>query len=293
MTKLRQDMIRVMELRNLSDNTQKAYLQAVSGLAMHYMKSPDQVSKEMIEDYLLHLKNTKECASNTYGVVTAGLKLLYNEVLVDHDISLNLSFKRKPKKLPTVLSHEEVKKILKVTNNIKHRLILMAAYSAGLRASEIAALKEEQIDSSRMLIKVRGKGERERYTLLSEKFLKELREYYKTYRPQICLFPSSVTRKPLHRETITDIYQRAEKKAGIKKGGGIHTLRHSFATHLLEAGCDIRRIQILMGHKSLSTTMIYLHVSRPSLEKIKSPLDLFEPETGRNSAEENRNGQSD
>lgn len=290
MAKLRQDMIRVMELRNLSDNTQRAYLQAVSGLAMHYMKSPDQISKEMIEDYLLHLKNTKECASNTYGVVTAGLKFLYNEVLVDHNVSLDLSFKRKPKKLPTVLSHEEVARILKVTSNIKHRLILMAAYSAGLRASEVAVLKAEHIDSARMLIKVTGKGEKERYTLLSEKFLKELREYYKTYRPQICLFPSSATEKPLHRETINHIYQSAKKKAGIKKGGGVHTLRHSFATHLLEAGYDIRRIQILMGHKSLSTTMIYLHVSHQSLSAMKSPLDLYEPKTGGNNAGENKNG---
>ena len=155
----------------------------------------------------------------------------------------------------------------------------MTAYSAGLRASEVLSLKLELIDSKRMLIKVTGKGDKERYTLLSQILLTELRDYYRTYRPEILLFPSHRKGKPLSYETIRSAYENARKKAGVERGIGIHTLRHSFATHLLEAGYDIRKIQVLMGHTRLSTTMIYLHVSRETLAKIPSPLDLFNPDT--------------
>jgi site-specific recombinase XerD len=155
----------------------------------------------------------------------------------------------------------------------------MTTYSAGLRASEVAALKPEHIDSKQMLIKVeRGKGGKERYTLLSRKLLTALRDYYKSFEPKTCLFPSTHTGRPLTYASVRIIYEKARKKAGIKRGLGIHTLRHSFATHLLEAGYDIRRIQVLMGHRRLSTTMIYLHVSRKTLSKIPSPLDLFDPD---------------
>ena len=159
---------------------------------------------------------------------------------------------------------------------------LMTTYSAGLRSSEVISLKPEHIESNRMLIKVvDGKGCKDRYTLLSVKLLKELRHYYKKYRPQTYLFPSSYTKrkdKPLCYETVRGFYEEARKKAGIKNGEGLHTLRHSFATHLLEAGYDIRKIQVLMGHATLSTTMIYLHVSRETLSKIPSPLDLIDTE---------------
>ena len=164
--------------------------------------------------------------------------------------------------------------------NLKHRLILMTAYSAGLRASEVAALKPEHIDSKRMLIKVEnGKGGKQRYTILSVRLLKQLRHYYKTCKPQAYLFPSSYKHnknQALAYSSVYSIYEKARKKAKIKKGAGIHTLRHSFATHLLEAGYDLRRIQMLMGHTRLSTTMIYLHVSRKTLSQIPSPLDLID-----------------
>jgi site-specific recombinase XerD len=163
---------------------------------------------------------------------------------------------------------------------MKRRLLLMTTYSAGLRASEVIKLKPEHIDSKRMLIKVEeGKGGKDRYTLLSKMLLEELRYYYKKYRPKTYLFPSSYKgRGLLTYETVRSMYEDARKKAGVSKGPGIHTLRHSFATHLLEAGYDLRKIQILMGHRSLTTTMIYLHVSQETLSKIKSPLDLFEVE---------------
>ena len=277
MTELRSKMIKSMELRNLSKNTQRSYLESVSGLAKYYKKSPDKISKSMVEDYLLYLKNDKKHASNSVGTVVSGLRFLYNHVLSNAENSPNYA-QRRTRKLPVVLTQEEIWKIIDAPDNLKHRLILMTTYSAGLRASEVIALKPKHIDSKRMLILVEdGKGNKDRYTLLSERLLKELRHYYRTFRPKTYLFPSSYKDKGLLcYETVRSIYENARKKAGIKKGPGLHTLRHSFATHLLEAGYDIRKIQILLGHKSLSTTMIYLHVSRKTLSKIKSPLDLFD-----------------
>jgi len=287
MTELRSKMIKSMELRNLSKNTQRSYLEAVSGLARHYKKSPDNISKNMVEDYLLYLKNGKKHAPNSVGTVVSGLRFFYNHVLSNEENAPDYVY-RKTRKLPTVLSHEEVWQIINAPENLKHRLILMTAYSAGLRASEVIVLKPEHIDSKRMLIKVEnGKGGKDRYTLLSERLLKELRHYYKIFQPKTYLFPSSYKDKDLLcYESVRSIYANARKKAGIKKGPGLHTLRHSFATHLLEAGYDIRKIQILMGHKSLSTTIIYLHVSRETLSKIKSPLDLFDPAITTDNGEE-------
>lgn len=287
MTELRSKMIKSMELRNLSKNTQRSYLESVSGMAKHYKKSPDNISKDMAEDYLLYLKNVKRHAPNSVGTVVSGLRCLYNHVLSNEENAPDYVH-RKTRKLPTVLAHEEVWQIINAPENLKHRLILMTTYSAGLRASEVIVLKPEHIDSKRMLIKVEdGKGGKDRYTLLSERLLKELRHYYKTFQPKTYLFPSSYKGKGLLcYESVRRIYENARKKAGIKKGPGIHTLRHSFATHLLEAGDDIRKIQILMGHESLSTTMIYLHVSRETLSKIKSPLDLFDPSITTDNGEE-------
>jgi len=282
MTELRKKMIRAMELRDLSENTQKAYLQSVTSLSKHYMLPPNLIPQEKIEDYLLHLKNGLRRAPKTCGVAKAALNFLYNDVLDDEKISIKFSIKRHTKKLPVVLSPEEVWKIINAANNVKHRLLLMATYSAGLRVSEVVSLKPEHIISNRMLIKVEnGKGAKERYTLLSSIFLQELREYYRINHPEKWLFPSNQTGEPLATRTLHRFYEATRKKAGIKKGSGPHTLRHSFATHLLEAGYDIRKIQVLMGHKSLSSTMIYLHVSRKTLSKMKSPLDLIKHDSAK------------
>jgi len=277
MSELRQKMIRAMELKNLSPHTQRAYLAAVTGLARHYRQPPTAISKEMIEDYLLLLK--KHRASNSCGLVLTGLRFFYTHV-AEEKLQVDYRMRKKTQKLPTVLTKEQVAKIIGASENLKHRLILMTTYAAGLRASEVAALKPEHIDSERMLVKiVDGKGRKDRYTMLSTKLLEQLRGYYRKYQPKSYLFPSSFkTRKdrPLSYETLRCIYEKARKKAGINTGAGLHTLRHSFATHLLEAGFDIRKIQVLMGHSRLSTTMIYLHVSRETLAKVPSPLDLIE-----------------
>ena len=279
MTELRQKMIRAMDLKDLSKHTQRTYLAAVTGLAKHYRTSPDKLTQEMIEDYLLYLKNVKGNAPNTRGTVLTGLRFFYGHV-AQKEIPIDHSACRKVRKLPTVLVQEDIWKIISAPENLKHRLILMTTYSAGLRASEVRALKPEHIDSQRMLIKVEnGKGSKDRYSLLSKTLLAELRNYYRKHRPKTYLFPSSFkknTIKTLSYEAVRCIYEKARKKAGVKKGPGIHTLRHSFATHLLEAGYDIRKIQVLMGHTKLSTTMIYLHVSCKTLSKIPSPMDLID-----------------
>jgi len=268
-----------MELKNLSTHTQRAYLAAVTGIAKHYQRSPDKIKKDRIEDYLLYLKNEKGNSPNSCGSVLSGLRFFYNNV-AKKEISIDYSVTKKPRKLPTVLTKEQVWKIICAPENLKHRLILMTTYAAGLRASEVTALKSKHIESERMLIKVEnGKGRKDRYTMLSVKLLAELRHYYRKYRPQTYLFPSSFKKrkgKPLAYETVRSIYEKARKNAGVKKGVGLHTLRHSFATHLLEAGYDIRKIQVLMGHTKLSTTMIYLHVSCETLSKVPSPLDLID-----------------
>jgi len=281
MTQLRKKMIRAMELRNLSSHTQRAYLRAVTGIARFYNQSPDKMTAEKIEDYLLYLKHDKGIAPNSCYSALTGLRFFYKNV-VENEIPVTYSIRRTVRKLPEVLTMEDVWKIICSTNNLKHRLILMTTYSGGLRVSETINLKPKHINSKTMLIKVKGKGKKDRYTLLSKKLLIELRTYYKKYRPQTYLFPSSFGKRKdqtLSYETIRSVYEDARKKAGVNRGVGIHTLRHSFATHLLEAGYDIRKIQVLMGHARLTTTMIYLHVSRETLSKIPSPLDLIDNKT--------------
>jgi site-specific recombinase XerD len=273
-------MIRAMELKNLSHHTHRAYLAAVTGIARFYNQSPDKMTKEKIEDYLLYLKHDKGNAPNSCYSVLTGLRFFYKYV-TEKQIPVTYSIRRTTRKLPQVLTMEEIWKIICATNNLKHRLILVTTYSAGLRASETINLNPKHIDSKTMLIKVKGKGKKERYTLLSKRLLVELRSYYRECRPKTYLFPSSFKKnkdQPLSYETIRTVYEDARKKAGVKRGAGIHTLRHSFATHLLEAGYDIRKIQVLMGHARLTTTMIYLHVSRKTLSKIPSPLDLIDIE---------------
>ena len=276
MTKLRQKMIRVMDLRNLSDHTKRAYLAAVTRLVKYYRRSPEKITDTMIEDYLLYLKNEKKNAPATCYSALNGLRFFYTHVL-DRQIAVDFRMTKKPRRLPTVLTKKQVWELICTPPNLKHRMILMTTYAAGLRAGEVIRLKTEHIDSERMLVKVKGKGSKDRYTMLSPKLLGELRSYYKKYRPKTYLFPSTYKKtKPLAYETVREVYEKARKKVGIKNGEGLHTLRHSFATHLLEAGYDIRKIQVLMGHTRLTTTMIYLHVSRETLSKVPSPLDLID-----------------
>ena len=275
MSELREKMIKAMELRNFSPRTQTAYLAAVTNLAGHYKKSPEGITQAEVEDYLLYLKNERKLSCSTRNQVISGLKFLYNQTLKNPDMQLELPRKKTPVKLPEVLSVDEVNRLIIAHSNIKHRLILMTGYSAGLRVGEVVRLKLRHIISARMLILVEnGKGAKDRYTLLSKNLLENLRNYWQSYRPTKWLFPSPDPQRHISRSTAQKLFVSAKKKAGISKGRGFHTLRHSFATHLLESGVDISTIQKLLGHRQLSTTLVYLHVSKKTISKDKSPLDF-------------------
>ena len=289
MKELRQKMIRVMELKQLAKNTQKGYLQSVKGLVRYYKLSPDKITSTQIEDYFLYLKQEKNYAISSLSTAVNGLKFFYRYVVGDETPMKTIYYTKKPRNLPVIISPEEVWQIVHTPKHMKHRLMLMAAYSAGLRASEVLSLKEEHIDSKRMLIRVeKGKGNKDRYTLLSKYFLFQLREYYRRYRPKEWLFPSSQKGGRLSYESLRTMYEKARKKAGVKRGQGVHTMRHCFATHLLEAGYDIRKIQLLLGHRSLSSTIVYLHVSRQSLSVITSPLDLINPDDAQKEVDDDK-----
>ncbi len=276
MTQLREKMVRDMQLRRLSDNTQRVYTHAVFALARRYMKSPDQLSDEQVKDYVLYMLNERKLAWSTCDTNVAGLQFFYGVTLGRNSMRLAIPPRKSEKRLPEILSAEEVSSLFAATNNIKHRVLLQTAYSAGLRVSELVHLKITNIDPNRMMIRVeQGKGNKDRYTLLSPRLLQELRDYWRKHRPALWLFPGRTPGLPLDRSSASRVFGAAKEKAGIHKVGGIHSLRHAFATHLLEAGVDVRTIQILMGHKSILSTMRYLQLTRKKLGATRNPLDLL------------------
>ncbi len=276
MSQLRDRMVRDMQLRRLSDNTQRVYTHAVFGLAKRYMKSPDQLSDEQVQDYVLYMLNERKLAWSTCDTNVAGLQFFYGVTLGRNSMRLALPPRKSEKRLPEILSAEEVGGLFAAANNLKHRVLLETAYSAGLRVSELVHLKIADIDSDRMMIRVdQGKGKKDRYTLLSPRLLLGLRDYWRQYHPAAWLFPGQNPALPLDRSSAAKVFDAAKEKAGIHKAGGIHSLRHAFATHLLEAGVEARIIQILMGHRSILSTMRYLQVTRKKLGTTQSPLDLL------------------
>lgn len=281
MTLLRQEMIRQLQLQRLATNTQLAYVRAVMGLAGHYGRSPDQITAEEIRTYLHHLLVERELSWSSCNVAACGIGFFYTKVLGWNPVRLDLPPRTRPKTLPQVLSREEVRRLLAAPKNQKHRALLMTAYGGGLRVSELVSLKLTDIESGRMTIRVeQSKGRKDRRTILSEHLLRQLRAYWRIERSPMWLFPGPKLDRPLTRASVHNIYHSAKKAAGITRGKGIHTLRHTFATHMLEDGVDSTVIQSMLGHAYISTTARYLHVSRRHLATVKSPLDtLFSDET--------------
>jgi site-specific recombinase XerD len=235
----------------------------------------------MIND--MKLRGFSKKTRSTCNVVVSGLRFFYIETLGRDSVYLDIPPRKKKEQLPEILSSKELENLFVSTVNPGHRTLLMTTYAAGLRVSEAVRLKVTDIDSGRMMIRIeQGKGRKDRYTILSQRLLTELRGYYRKYRPELWLFQGRNPKHYLCIGTAQKIYYRAKEKAGIKKGKGIHTLRHCFATHLLESGVDLRTIQALMGHNSIMTTMVYLQVTRKKLSRTQSPLDLLEiPENGK------------
>ena len=268
------------ELRNLSENTQRSYQFVVRQFSEYFNTSPEKLGTLEIKEYLLHLINGKKYSTQTLDVHYSALKFFYNSVLARPWEIFPVPRVKRKKKLPVVLSTEEVTKLLSKINNIKHKALFTVIYSAGLRTSEAAHLKISDIDSLRMQIRIENsKGAKDRYTILSEKTLLILREYWKVYRPRYWLFPGRFGDKPISYKGISFIFNKYKKQAGITKSVTVHNLRHSFATHLLENGADLYHIQLLMGHSSPKTTTVYLHVRRIDLQKITSPFDMINKKT--------------
>lgn len=270
-------MKRDLELKNFSPRTVTCYLTCMRDFVRHYGRSPVEMGDEEIRCYLYYLLKERKTSQSLINQSYSAMKFFYQTTMGRQWNAIQIPRSKNPKKLPVVLSMEEVQAILDSIDNLKHRALLTTIYSGGLRVGEATRLKPEDIDSKRMTIRVEGgKGRRDRYTILADRALKLLRTYWKTYHPGEWLFPGQNPGKPIHIASIQRVFKTACKKAGIRKKVSVHSLRHCFATHLLESGTDLYYIQRLLGHSSANTTSVYLHITGKDLGKIKSPIDLWE-----------------
>jgi integrase/recombinase XerD len=283
MSPLRQQMDNDMVLRGLADRTRETYIAAVVDIAKYYHRSPEQLSEDEIERYLLHLIEERKLAWASTNQAACALNFLFHVTLKQPHTAFRIPRRKLPSKLPEILSREEVCRILEASSNLKHRTLLTATYAAGLRVSEVCKLKLADVDSERMMLRVEyGKGAKDRYTLLSPRLLELLRLYWRATRPVIWLFPTRDGQRCIDSALAQKMYYAAKRRAAITKQGGIHSLRHAFATHLLEAGVDVHTIQRLLGHGQLSTTARYFHLKQ-HVVSTESPLDLLptvEPTSG-------------
>lgn len=278
MTPLRQTMLQDMRLRNFSSRTQKTYVRQVAKFALYFGRSPDRLGPEHIRQYQIHLIEERGLSYSTVNVALSAIRFLYEHTLSRPWTLQRLRRPRTPKKLPLVLSPQEVRRLLEAVADPQHRAILTTIYAAGLRVGEATQLRVEDIDSQRMVVRVRqGKGQKDRYALLTPSLLQELRRYWRARRPRDWLFPSPKDPdRPIAKATVQEACRKARVLAGLRKPVTPHTLRHSFATHLLEAGVDLRTIQILMGHRRLNTVARYLHLTSKALSASSRPaLDLL------------------
>jgi site-specific recombinase XerD len=273
-------MIDAMVLRGFAPRTQEAYCAAVGALARHYSRRPDALGTEQLQSYLLHLITERKLAYASVNQASCAFRFLFGTVLRQPEAHLDIPMAKVPKRLPQILSREEVTRLIEASATLRARTLLTTTYAAGLRVSEVCALQLTDIESApdRMCLKVRqGKGGEDRYTLLSPRLLTALRLYWRECRPRTWLFPNASGSAPIDVSTAQRMYCAARDAAGIPREGGIHSLRHAFATHLLEAGVDLPTIQRLLGHGYISTTMRYLHLARSHLTGTTSPLELLDP----------------
>jgi len=278
MTPLRQRFMEDMRIRNFAENTQQTYIHQVSCFAKHFGCSPELLGLEDIRAYQLHLLDVRKLSPASIGIAVSALRLLY-QVTLKRDWDVNeIPLPKKPVRLPVVLSREQVQQFLQAISSFKCRTLLMTAYAAGLRVSEAAHLKVSDIDSKRMMIRVaQGKGQKDRFVMLSPKLLELLRNYWKRAHPTEWLFPGKIPGRPMTRAALNDACRKARRICGINKPVSPHSLRHAFATHLLEGGADLRTIQLLLGHRSLSTTSRYLKIATSKVCETASPFDLLPP----------------
>ena len=276
MTELRQRYLQDLRLRNYAPKTLQTYVECVSLFARYFKRSPEELGPEHIREYQRYLVEEKKCSWSRFNQTVCALRFLYRNTLGRDWAISHIPFPRKQKKLPVVLSRDEAAQLLAAIKSLKYRAVLSLCYGAGLRISEALHLQVADIDSKRMMIRVRqAKGHKDRYVMLSPKLLELLRVYWKKERPTTWLFPARRRDHPLGACALQHACQRARRDSGIRKPVTPHTLRHSFASHLLEAGANIRTIQLLLGHNSLQTTAVYTHVSQTTIASTVSPFDLL------------------
>jgi integrase/recombinase XerD len=277
MTPLRQRMLEDMRLRNLSPHTQRAYIDSVARFAQHFSRSPEALGPEDIRTYQLYLSQERHLAPSSQQIAVCALRFLYKVTLKKPRVFEDLvPIPKKPRRLPVVLSPEEVVRFLDHVTPLKHRALLTTCYAAGLRNTEARHLRPTDIDSRRMVIRVaQGKGQRDRYVMLSPTLLTVLREWWQHSRPRTWLFPRRRGDQPMTRGAVEQACHRARRRAGLTKPVTAHSLRHAFAVHLLEAGTDVRTIQLLLGHRRLETTARYLRIATTKVCATTSPLDLL------------------
>ena len=277
MPPLRQRMLEDMQVRNLALNTQESYLRQVAQFARHFRQSPDALGSEEIRTYQVYLTNERKLAPGSILIAVAALRFLYKVTLQKAwSVTDLIPAPKKPQTLPIVLSREEVLQFLQHVASLKHRTILCVCYAAGLRISEAVRLQLADIDSQRMVLRVdQGKGQKDRYVMLSPKLLELLRAWWRAARPRPWLFPGRHENQPITTDAVEEACQQAQRQCGIRKPITPHTLRHCFAVHLLEAGTDVRTIQLLLGHRSLATTAHYLRIATTTVCATRSPFDLL------------------
>jgi site-specific recombinase XerD len=271
-------MLRDMTVRGFSPRTHEAYVRQVIGLARYYRRAPDQLTADEVQAYLAHLFAVRKRSWSTCAQAAHAFRFLYHVTLGRPRTDFHVPAPKQPQKLPDLLSREEVWRILNVCTHPRDRLLLAATYAAGLRVSEVIALKVSDVDADRMTIHIAlGKGAKDRYVPLSQRLLQDLRAYWRIQPPRIWLFANRQGTRPIDVTVAQKLYTLAKLRAGIRKQGGIHALRHAFATHLLEAGRDLQTVQHLLGHRHLSTTARYFHLTQGRVLATGSPLDLPEP----------------
>jgi site-specific recombinase XerD len=273
---LRQRMIDDMTVRNFAPNTMVCYLKQVSYFARHFGRSPEQLGPEDIRSYQIYLAKERRVAVSSQTVAATALRFLYAVTLKQDRVIEMIPTPRQEHRLPVILSPQEVLRLLEAAPSFSHRVIFSTMYGTGMRVSEAVHLRIPDIDSQRMMIRIQqSKGHKDRYVQLSPKLLELLRTYWRKVRPQPWLFPGQVPSQPLSREAVGQAVAHASQRAGLRKETSPHSLRHAYAVHLLEAGTDLRRIQLLLGHRSLATTARYLCLATTTICATTSPLDLL------------------
>lgn len=274
---LRTRMEQALVIRGLSERTGRTYLRHVADLTRHYGRAPDSLTVPEVEAYLAHLRQVRHMTLGSLATVVTALRFFYEVTLGRSRADFGIPAPKQPSKLPVVLSRGEVARLLAQSLHRRDHMLLLTTYAAGLRVSEVVGLQVAHLDSARMVIRIeQGKGRRDRYALLTERLLTALRAYWRVFRAAPWLFPGQRPDQPMSVRTASRAYHAAKARAGITKRGGIHALRHAFATHLVERGADLHTVQCLLGHRHIETTTRYLHLAPHALGRRGAPCDLLD-----------------